>query len=41
MRYADDQATIASSVEGIQQMMDKMQETAVEYGMKINITSTG
>ena len=34
---ADDQATAASSAEGLQRMMDKMQETATEYGMKINI----
>ena len=41
VRYADDQLTIASSVEGIQHMMDKMQETAVEYGMNINKISQG
>ena len=37
---ADDQATAASSAEGLQRMMDKMQETATEYGMKINIKKT-
>ena len=40
MRYADDQATIAGSAEGLQQMVDKMQKTAAEYGMKINIKKT-
>jgi len=37
VRFADDQATLASSVKGLQLMMDKMQKTAGEYGMKINI----
>ena len=40
VRYANDQATVASSAEGLQRMMDKMQETATEYGMKINIKKT-
>ena len=40
VRYADDQATVASSAERLQHMMDKMQETATEYGMTINIKKT-
>ena len=38
--FADDQATLASSVKGLQLMMDKMQETTEEYGMKINVKKT-
>ena len=37
VRSADNQATLASSTEGIQHMMDKLQETSADYGMKINI----
>ena len=37
VQYAGDQATLASSVEGLQRMMDKMQETTGEYGMEINL----
>ena len=40
MRFADDQATLASSVKGLQLMMNKMQQTAGEYGMKINVKET-
>ena len=40
VQYADDQAMLTSSAEGLQHMMDKMQETAAEYGMKINIKKT-
>ena len=36
VRFADDQATLASSVKGLQLMMGKMQENAGEYDMKIN-----
>ena len=37
VRFANDQATLARSVEGLQLMMGKMQESAGEYGMKINV----
>ena len=37
VRFADDQATLASSVKGLQLMMGKMQESAGEYDMKINV----
>ena len=40
VQYADDQAMLTSSAEGLQGMMDKVQETATEYGMKINIKKT-
>ena len=38
--FADDKATLASSVEGLQLMMGKMQESAGEYDMKINVKKT-
>ena len=34
------QATLAGSFKGLQLMMDKMQETVGEYGMKINVKKT-
>ena len=40
VRFADDQATLANSVKGLQLMMNKMQEGAAEYGMKINVKKT-
>ena len=40
VRFADDQATLASSVKGLQLMMGKMQESAGEYDMKINVKNT-
>ena len=40
VRFADDQATLASSVKGLQLMMGKMQESALEYDMKINVKKT-
>ena len=39
VRFADDQVTLASSVKGLQRMMGKIQENAVEYDMKINVKS--
>ena len=39
VRFADDQATLASSVKGLQLMMSKMQENAGEYDMNINVKS--
>ena len=38
--FVDDQVTLASSVKGLQLMMDKMQETTEEHGMKINVKKT-
>ena len=40
VRFADDQATLAGSFKGLQLMMDKMQNTAGEYRMKINVKKT-
>ena len=40
IRFADDQAMIASSQEGLQKMMDALNDTARVYGMKINIGKT-
>ena len=39
VRFADDQATLANSVKGLQLMMGKMQGNAREYDMKINVKS--
>ena len=40
VHLADDQATLASSVNGLQLMTGKMQESAGEYDMKINVKKT-
>ena len=40
VRFADDQATLASTVKGLQLMMGKMQESVGEYDMKINVKKT-
>ena len=40
VRFADDQATLATSVKGQQLMMDKMQETAGEYRKMISVKKT-
>ena len=40
VRFADDQATLATSVKGLQIMMDKMQETVGEYRKMINVKKT-
>ena len=40
VRFADDQATLASSVKGLQLMMGKMQESTGEFDMKINVKKT-
>ena len=40
VRFADDQATLATSVKGQQLMMDKMQETAGEYRKVISVKKT-
>ena len=40
VRIADDQATLASSVKGLQLMTSKMQKSAGEYDMKINVKKT-
>ena len=40
VRFADDQAMVASSQEGLQRIMSALDETARAYGMKINIGKT-
>ena len=40
VRFADDQAMVASSKEGLQKIMDGLHKTAKEYEMKINIKKT-
>ena len=40
VRFADDQATLATSVKGQQLMMDKMQETAGEYRKMNSVKKT-
>src|SRR6218665_1606882 len=37
LRFADDQAMVAKSQKGLQAMMDRVDRTSREYGMKINI----
>jgi hypothetical protein len=40
IRFADDQAMVAGTEEGLQRMMLVMNEVAIRYGMKINIKKT-
>src|SRR6218665_462230 len=40
LRFADDQAMVAKSQKGLQAMMDRLDRTSREYGMKINIKKT-
>ena len=40
VRFADDQAMVANSNAGLQRVMDKLNETSEEYGMKINLKKT-
>ena len=40
VRFADSQATIASLVEGLQNMTARMNDNAESFGMKINIKRT-
>src|SRR6218665_55808 len=40
LRSADDQAMVAKSQIGLQAMMDRLDRTSREYGMKINIKKT-
>ena len=37
IRFADDQAVIANSEEGLQKLMDSLQATIGRYDMKMNI----
>jgi len=40
MRFADDQATVSSSNAGLQRIIDALNKTSNDYGMKINIKKT-
>jgi hypothetical protein len=40
LRLADDQAIIASTNEGLQMLMDLLNEASEEYGMKIKLKKT-
>src|SRR6218665_2224573 len=40
MSFSDDQAMVAKSQKGLQTMMDRLDRTSREYGMKINIKKT-
>src|SRR6218665_3929147 len=40
LRFADDQAMVAKSQKGLHSMMDRLDRTSREYGMKISIKKT-
>ena len=40
LRFADDQAMMAGSQEGLQKMMDRLNRISMEYDMRINIKKT-
>ena len=40
VRFADDQGMVASSQAGLQTLMDRLNESAKEYDMKINVKKT-
>ena len=40
IRFADDQAMIASSEVGLQIIMDQLEQVSLQYGMKINVKKT-
>src|SRR5688572_26839360 len=40
LRFADDQAMMASSQEGLQRMMDRLNTISIDYEMKINTKKT-
>jgi hypothetical protein len=40
IRFADDQAMLASNNAGLQRIMNRLNETSGEYGMEINIAKT-
>ena len=37
VRFADDQGMVASTENGLQRLMDRVNETSKKYGMKINV----
>jgi Reverse transcriptase (RNA-dependent DNA polymerase) len=40
VRFADDQGMVASSENGLQKLMDKLNVSAKKYDMKINVEKT-
>ena len=40
VRFADDQAMLSNSENGLQKLMDEVNDTAIAYGMRINIKKT-
>lgn len=40
VRFADDQAMVADTADGLQRMMDSLNNTVEEFGMRINIRKT-
>src|SRR6218665_2763959 len=40
LRFADDQAMVAGKEDDLQRMMDRLNKTTTEYGMKINTKKT-
>ena len=40
VRFADDQAMVANSNADLQRIMDKLNKTSEEYGMKMNLKKT-
>ena len=40
IRFADDQAMVANTVKALQRLMDALDKTSEEFGMRINIKKT-
>ena len=40
VRFADDQGMVASTQNGLQRLMDRVNEASKRYGMKINVKKT-
>ena len=40
VRFADDQGMVASTEMGLQTLINKLNDTAINYGMKINVQTT-
>ena len=40
VRFADDQGMVASTEEGLQKLMNTLNDTAKKYNMKINVQKT-
>ena len=40
VRFADDQGMVSSTQDGLQRLMDRLNETANRFSMKINVQKT-